>query len=175
MSCSHSHVVFRVYCLRRVLTLKGRLPGKVHQAFCEKIMKAQVKIRSEHDFKWPKDRSMKPWNSEDLDRKCLSLHDKEPYPNCGETDAKDPHVGSRKFQKTREATGRKPGLNWAQAGRPRPAGPAHFRLGSAPPLTKPPFRLFIAPVPRSTHQFIRHPLPRSREAIGTPSRRGGLC
>jgi hypothetical protein len=36
---SHSHVVFGVYCLRRVLTLKGRLLGKVHQALCEKIMK----------------------------------------------------------------------------------------------------------------------------------------
>jgi hypothetical protein len=33
-----SHVVFGVSCFRMVLTLKGRLPEKVHQALCEKIM-----------------------------------------------------------------------------------------------------------------------------------------
>jgi hypothetical protein len=39
ISCSHSHVIFGVNCLHTILTLKGRLPGKVHQALCEKIMK----------------------------------------------------------------------------------------------------------------------------------------
>jgi hypothetical protein len=28
------------FCLHRILTLKGRLPGKVHQAHCEKIMRS---------------------------------------------------------------------------------------------------------------------------------------
>jgi hypothetical protein len=48
MSSSHSHVNFGVYCLRRVLALKGRLPRKVHQALCEKIMKPNTS----QDTKW---------------------------------------------------------------------------------------------------------------------------
>jgi hypothetical protein len=52
----------------------------------------QVKQWSEHDSKNPKDQPVKAENSEDLDRKCWSLRDKEPYPNCGETDAKGPHA-----------------------------------------------------------------------------------
>jgi hypothetical protein len=57
----------------------------------------QVKTRGEHDSKRPKDQSVKAENSEDLDGKCWSLHDKEPYPNRGETDVKDPHTVGRKF------------------------------------------------------------------------------
>jgi hypothetical protein len=38
----------------------------------------QVKQWSEHDSKKPKDQLVKAENSEDLDRKCWSLHDKEP-------------------------------------------------------------------------------------------------
>jgi hypothetical protein len=57
----------------------------------------QVKTQGEHDSKRPKDQSVKVENSEDLDRKCWSLHDKDPYPNHGETNVKDPHAVGRKF------------------------------------------------------------------------------
>jgi hypothetical protein len=35
---------------------------------------------------------MKPENSKDLDRRCLSLRDKELCPNRGEDDVKGPHA-----------------------------------------------------------------------------------
>jgi hypothetical protein len=56
----------------------------------------QVKTQGEHDSKMSKDQSVKAKNSEDLDGKCWSLHNKETYPNRGETDVKDPHaVGTK--------------------------------------------------------------------------------
>jgi hypothetical protein len=40
----------------------------------------------------PRIRTVKTKNFEDLDRKCWSLHDKEPYPNRGENHIKGPHA-----------------------------------------------------------------------------------
>jgi hypothetical protein len=58
----------------------------------------------------------------------------------------------------KESREKKPGRKWGRTGLKRawasqlgPTGPAHSGLGSAPPLTKPPLRLFIAPWPRATH------------------------
>jgi hypothetical protein len=42
MTSSLLHVVFGVYCLRRILALKLGLPGKVHQTLCVKIMKPET-------------------------------------------------------------------------------------------------------------------------------------
>jgi hypothetical protein len=61
------------------------------------------------------------------------------------------------------------GPKWAQAVRPSP-----FRA-PGPPLTKPPFRLFIAPRPGATHQLIHHRLLRSREERDTILERRGSC
>jgi hypothetical protein len=48
-----------------------------------------------------------------------------------------------------------------------------FGPSSVPPLTYPPLQLFIAPWPRVTKNYIRHPSPRSREEKDTiPKRRG---
>jgi hypothetical protein len=114
------------------------------QAFLVKFIKhlvrrswsqVQVKILSEHDSKWPKDWTMKVGNSEDVDRKCWSLGDKEPYPTRRETDTKGPHEEGWRFQKTREASSTKEAANRAEVGPgrsaqaswPMPAGPTHFR------------------------------------------------
>jgi hypothetical protein len=53
------------------------------------------------------------------------------------------------------------GLKWAQAGRPRPASPAHFEAQSTP-FDLATIRTIYSPRPRATHQFIRHRPPRSR-------------
>jgi hypothetical protein len=54
----------------------------------------QVKQWSEHDSKKPKDQPVKTENSEDPDRKCWILRDKELYLHRGETDVKGPHAES---------------------------------------------------------------------------------
>jgi hypothetical protein len=41
--------------------------------------------------------TVKMENSEDLNKKCWILRDKELYPNRGETDIKGPHVEGRTF------------------------------------------------------------------------------
>jgi hypothetical protein len=75
---------------------------------------------------------VKAENSEDLDRKCWSLHDKEPYPNRGETTSRT-HMqlgeSSRRHEKRQEENRGRTGPKWAQA------GPTHFDVGSTPPLT----------------------------------------
>jgi hypothetical protein len=67
-------------------------------------------------------------------------------------------------KKSREKQpGRKPGPKraWpASLGQPAQPIPGPIRH---PPLTWPPFGLFIAPLPRATKKYIRHPPPRSRE------------
>jgi hypothetical protein len=40
----------------------------------------------------PRMKPVKMENSEDLDRKCRILRDKELHLNCGKTDVKDPHA-----------------------------------------------------------------------------------
>jgi hypothetical protein len=83
----------------------------------------QVKIRSEHDSKCPEDWIVKAENSDDLNRKCWSLRNKEPYPNRGENDTKGSHAEGWKFQKTHEVSPTKEVVNWAgwaQAGWPSP-------------------------------------------------------
>jgi hypothetical protein len=54
------------------------------------------------------------------------------------------------------------GPKWAQDGRP-----STFQGPVDPPLTLPPFGLFIAPRPRATHQLILQQPPRSREERDT--------
>jgi hypothetical protein len=49
------------------------------------------------------------------------LHNKELYPNRGETDAKDPHAKEGNFQKTREVSPTKEATRWARMGPDRPA------------------------------------------------------
>jgi hypothetical protein len=95
-----------------------------------------------------------------------------PYLIGGENDVKDPHAEAWKLWKAREASGRKPGL---RAGQARLASPPHIGVGSAPPSTYHPLKLFIAATQRVTDQFIRQLSPRSREARGTPFPGGGLC
>jgi hypothetical protein len=68
--------------------LKERLPGKVHQAPCDKTSKQW----SEHDSKKPKEQPVKMENSEDPDRKCWILRDKELHLNRGETNVNGPHA-----------------------------------------------------------------------------------
>jgi hypothetical protein len=71
ISSSHSHVDFGVYYSRRVLALKGEFPKKFIKHFVRKSWSpAQVKTQSEHDSKWPKDRTVKAENFKDLNRKC---------------------------------------------------------------------------------------------------------
>jgi hypothetical protein len=60
------------------------------------------------------------------------------------------------------------GPKWAQAGQPSP-----FRGPVDPPLTWPPFGLFIAPRPGATNQLIRHRPPRRREERDIISERRG--
>jgi hypothetical protein len=57
-------------------------------------MKPNTKVKTyhEHDSKGPRDRSMKPENSRDLDKKCWSLRGKELCLNRGEDDVKGPHA-----------------------------------------------------------------------------------
>jgi hypothetical protein len=83
----------------------------------------QVNTRGKHDSKWPKDHNVKAKNSGDLNSRCWSLRDKEPYLNCGEDDVKGPHAEESKSTIDREASGSETGPNRAWAGRPRPAGP----------------------------------------------------
>jgi hypothetical protein len=96
----------------------------------------QVKIWSEHDSKWPKDQTVKAENSEDLDRKCWSLRNKERYPNRGETDAKGPHVERVKVpEDTRSITdkgGSEPG--W---GGPRPVNLGRLTQPTSGPIRCP--------------------------------------
>ena len=84
------------------------------------------------------------------------MRDKEPYPNRGETDAKSPHVGSGKFQKTREATGRKPGPNWAETGPGRSAQagrPSPFRARFGAPFDLAAIRTIYS-APAKSHASI---------------------
>jgi hypothetical protein len=72
---------------------------------------------------WPKDRTAKAENSEDLDRKFSSLRDKEPYPNRRENDVKAPHVegGSyRRQEKHCQQRRLRTRPEWAQACQPCP-------------------------------------------------------
>jgi hypothetical protein len=62
----------------------------------------------------------------------------------------------------RESTGPR----WAQAGQP-----SSLRVQVTPPLTWPPFGLFIALRPRAMHQSIRHRTSKSREERDTISER----
>jgi hypothetical protein len=71
------------------------------------------------------------------------LHNKEPYPNRGETDAKDPHAEKGNFQKTREVSPMKEATRWAQASRLSPfLGPfvAPFDLDDPLAIYSPPFK-----------------------------------
>jgi hypothetical protein len=82
---------------------------------------------NEHDSKKPKDQPVKTENSEDLNRKCWILQDKELHLNRGEIDVKGPHAEWRTL-KTREASPMKAATKWAkmvqgwsaQVGRPDP-------------------------------------------------------
>jgi hypothetical protein len=81
--------------------------------------------------------------------------------------------GSRRLRNRHQA---KQAVGWAEVGlgRPTQAGrPSPFQGPVDPPLTKPPFGLFIAPRPRAMHQLIRHRPPRSREERDTISERRG--
>jgi hypothetical protein len=64
------------------------------------------------------------------------LHDKELYPNHGQTDAKGPHADEENFQKTREASPTKEATKWVRMG-----------LGRSPQVDRPmPFLgPFVAP------------------------------
>jgi hypothetical protein len=81
----------------------------------------QVKTRSEHDSKWPEDRSMTPWNSKDPNGRCESLSAKYPYQNREENGVKDQHAVRQRVKKTQEASGRKKGPNRAEKGLGRSA------------------------------------------------------
>jgi hypothetical protein len=168
MSSSHSHVVFGVYCLRRVLTLKERLLEKVRQALCEKIMKPDTS----QGTKWT-------WLQVAQGLKLEAVKLQGP--------------GQNMLKLARQGALSKPRRNWHQgptcrtwkvpedtrsseeAGAelsrngPRPVGPGR----PAQPIHT--LGLFIVPLPRAMHQFICHLPPRSREARGTPSRRGRSC
>jgi hypothetical protein len=70
----------------------------------------------------------------------------------------------------------KEAANWAEVGPGRSAQVGRsspFRDPVSPPLTYPPFRLFIAPRPRATHKFIIHRPLKSREERDTISERRG--
>jgi hypothetical protein len=77
--------------------------------------------------------------------------------------------------------GKKPGPNRAETGLGRPAwadrlgptGPSRSGPRSIPPLTELPLELFIAPWPKATKRYIRHPPLRSRvKKYTVPERRG---
>jgi hypothetical protein len=59
-------------------------------------------------------------NSEDLNKKCWILRDKELYPNRVETNVKGPQVEGRTFWKTREAMSTKQVMRWAEMGPGQP-------------------------------------------------------
>jgi hypothetical protein len=71
---------------------------------------------------------------------------------------------SRRYEKQPGGSRSRTGPKRAQAGRPSP-----FQAWFGAPFDLDALRLFIVPLPRATHQFIRHPPPRSREAWGTLS------
>jgi hypothetical protein len=62
-------------------------------------------------------------NSEDLNRKCLILRDKELHLNRGEIDVKGPHAEGRILLKTREASSTKEATKWVEMGPGRSAQP----------------------------------------------------
>jgi hypothetical protein len=163
------HVVFGVFCLCMTLALNARLPGKVHQAPCDKIMKPGTS----QDMKWTwlqvaqwlNREGRKLWGPK---QKMLKL---TPYPNRRETDAKA-HMhkgeGSRRHEKHHRRRRPWTGPRWAQAGRPNP-----FWAPFTASFDYTTLRLFIVPVPRATDYTIHHSPPRSREERDTiPDRRG---
>jgi hypothetical protein len=98
--------------------------------------------------------STKKWRS--LDSKIQALTVKETTSKA--------HMQVQTNRESREKQpGRKPGPKRAWAGQPGPTSPAHSGPGSTPPLTYPPLVLFIAPWPKATRKFIRHPLPQDQE------------
>jgi hypothetical protein len=132
----------------------------------------QVKTRGEHNSKWSKDWSVKPWNTEDLNRRCRSSRVKHPYLIREKNDVKDPHAVLQKLKKMREASESKTEVRWARIG---PGRPAQLILGiiRSPLWPRNPFGLFIVLVQRATHWTIRHLPSRSREERDTiPERRG---
>jgi hypothetical protein len=119
----------------------------------------QDKLWSEHDSRKPNDQTVKAENSEDLDRKCWSLCDKEPCPNYEETDAKGPHAEGEKFQKKREASPTKVATKWARM------GPGRSAQASCPgPFLGP----FVAPFDLDEPQAIYSPLAKSHTSIHPP-------
>jgi hypothetical protein len=123
----------------------------------------------------PRTKLEKMKNSEDLVRKLPNL--------AGQGASSNPKRNWRQgpicsWGKTLEDSGsntgqRRPqaGPKWAQASRPRPLR----GLVAPPPFDLAASRTIYSPWPRATQQFFRHSPPRSREAWGTPSRRGGSC
>jgi hypothetical protein len=160
----------------------GDFPGKFIKHFVRTSSPAKVKTRSKHDSKWPKDRTMKAENSENLDRKCWSLRDKEPYKTAKEMTLRAHMQKGGVPEETRSITD-EGGRESGQDG-PRPIGLGGSALAGQPsPKFWAPFvvpfdlndpRTIYSPRAKIHVSFVIHPQ-RSREARGTPSQRGGSC
>jgi hypothetical protein len=64
---------------------------------------------------------MKLGNSEDLNRKCWSLHAKYPYPNCGETSSRAHKKFVKNSRKREKQCGGRLGRTGPKMGPGRPA------------------------------------------------------
>jgi hypothetical protein len=117
ITSSHSHVVSRVCCLRRIYTLKGALLGKVHQAFYEKIMKPDTSQDSKQTWiqmaQGPKHEAVK---LRGLKQKMLKLRWQVSLSKSQRKRRQGPTCRSAKIQEnTRsigERVGAKTGLGW---------------------------------------------------------------
>jgi hypothetical protein len=110
-------------------------------------------------------------NSEDPVRKLPNLAGQGASSNPRRNWRQGPTCRSWKTRRLGNQHRAKEVVGWAEMGPDQPA--QAISKPSWPPLTYPPFRLFIASRPGATHQLICHWPPRSREERDTISERRG--
>jgi hypothetical protein len=113
----------------------------------------QVKQWSEHDSMSPRTKPEKMTNSEDLARKVLNLArqgassnsetNRRQGPTCKRGEDLEDSGSNTRQRRTRT------GPEWAQAGRPRSAGPACSEAQSAPPFDLVASRAIYSPLTES--------------------------
>jgi hypothetical protein len=113
----------------------------------------QVKQWSEHDSKKPKDQAREDDKLQGPSQKSAESCETRGFVQFREKLTTRAHMqkggGYRRLGKQHRAKEARTGPKWAQAGRPRPAGPAHFEAQSLPPFDLDASRAIYSPLTES--------------------------